>query len=384
MSLPDGHTRNIHAAAPWARRGWQVWCAALLATVVFGGSGTTALTVAASVLMLVSLLMLSAALLIATRPEDGRSRLLSLRHATRALLPAALALLVFPITDNHDLVAMAVWGLVPIGFWIHCRQFAHAGSVLARRIRQMIVGWIILNGLTVAAVGPFVVNRLDTAVTATIVSLAVLTWMLGVTALWYSGSRVMRAFGDWGLARHVNLQEFVETGAFRIGEAWLAHAEKRGWDFAADSDGINITGTLPGNRRLAVRIWSARVPTSMEITVDATALRGLRIGPHGTLPDRQPTGDPLLDSCLDVSADDPALLRLLDGQHEALMEIFHAHPTARLEGGALTLRKPEASVLVADPFLTQAAALLQATEDRLPVRLRQRQHLAAPTRDPAG
>ncbi|MFT4976677.1 MAG: hypothetical protein ACI8S6_002582 [Myxococcota bacterium] len=125
-----------------------------------------------------------------------------------------------------------------------------------------------------------------------------------------------------------------------------------------------MTGTMRG-RTLHIHIWSAMVPASMEITIEAHALRGLTIATRGTLDSTVHTGDPLLDQFLDISTDNPALTGLLGGLHEALMEIFHAHPTAQLHDGRLTMQSGEASTLEAAPFLTGAAELLDQLEARL-------------------
>lgn len=356
--MPDGNTANVHRAAPWVRWGWVLWCAALLLQVIAGP-----LDVAGDVVMVASLLPLAGGFLIASQPPDGARSALSLRHGVRLLVPIALALTLAPLPGAR-LLALGLWGLLPLVFWAYCRQLVHRGTALDRRLRRLMVAWGVLNGLTAAAVGPFWLEGLQGGLIESVYGLALLTWMLGATALWYTSSRVMRAFGDWGLAQHTSLQEYVATGAFRLGEAWLAYSHARGWSFEPDDDGVAVSGTLEGGRRVRVRVWSAMAPASMEIRIAAPKLAGLRIAHRGGLDSPQRVGDPLLDSCLDVADRAPGLGALLAGQHEALMEIFHANPTARLEGGWLTMRSDDASTLVADPLLSQAAALLDTIEQR--------------------
>ena len=72
MSAPDGHTANIHLAAPWVRRGWIVWCAALLLQVLASSAVPNSEAVG-DILMFASLLPLSGGILIATiRNESHR------------------------------------------------------------------------------------------------------------------------------------------------------------------------------------------------------------------------------------------------------------------------------------------------------------------------
>ena len=343
QTTPDGHTTHIHDGALQVRRAWGLWCAALLMMVV--EDAAPALAWMGTVVLVGSLLQLASGIWVATRPGEAptRGRLTPRRLTRLLLLAAAVVTALDPLSTLAQgltgvelfgplMLPLLTWGLVPLAFWVSSRRLVHPGTRLDRRVRRLIFGWLLLDGLTAAAIVPFVAGGLDGRLVETIFGLALLTWMLGATALWYTSSRVMRAFGDWGLAQHTDLAEYVATGAFRRGEAWIAFAEDRGWAAEAGDDGLDITGELH-SRAVHVRILSAMVPASMEIEIRAPALAGLRVGPRGSLPDRQDTGDALLDRFLDVHADDPALLALLDGQHEALMEIFHAHPSARLAEG---------------------------------------------------
>ena len=132
-----------------------------------------------------------------------------------------------------------------------------------------------------------------------------------------------------------------------------------------DEEGALIEGHLAQGRPLSLRLMAAKVPVSLTITIQAEALRGLTIGPRGSLPERQTLPDALLNSLLDVHAVGD-LAERLEGQHEALMEIFHAHPSARLRDGVLVIETAESSTLVIRPLLEQADRLLTAMEQPRP------------------
>lgn len=376
MASPEGTTTDVQEAARWVLRGLALWSVVLLGVVFLSSVTDVRLLYLGYTLFVASLLPLAWGIWAATRPSADTAAWLSYRRATRIVTLLALGLLVYTPSSlaHNELLPMVAWGALPLLFWASCAQLSHRGSSLYTRIRQLQVAWTLLNTLTVVAVMPFLLSNVAGALTDTIVQLALLTWMLGATALWYIGARVMRAFGDFGLDQHTNLLEYIETGAFRLGESWLAYSRGRGWDMAVDDSGLLIEGTLKRQRPVQVRVWSTIVPVSMEITIHAARLHGLTILAKGNLKAPLRLRDPLLNSHLDVNATEPALISLLDGQHEALMEIFHAHPTACLRDGQLTVQSADASTLVAGHFLDQATALLEVFEARLP----RRQHRTAP------
>ncbi|MFT4979189.1 MAG: Ca2+/Na+ antiporter, partial [Myxococcota bacterium] len=107
MTVPDGHTANIHQAAPWVRGSWVLWCVAML-VMVFAGAALG--EVVGSALLLASILPLGWGIWLATRPSSRSSRWISLRRAVRllALLTVALTLAA-PVLETweHSLIA---WG----------------------------------------------------------------------------------------------------------------------------------------------------------------------------------------------------------------------------------------------------------------------------------